>query len=93
MEVHGDLIIICPKPYSIYLRGTIDCFQAMGFRVYLQHQLPTHLWVTPKKQGVAALNPRPPRSLPVICKQLGVLPAVLSFYMSDPLPAVGQNPA
>ena len=28
--VYGDLIIIYPKPYSIYLRGTIG-FSVLGF--------------------------------------------------------------
>ena len=29
--VHGDLIEVYPKPYSIYLRGTIDPGFRLGF--------------------------------------------------------------
>ena len=33
-SVQGDLIIIYPKPYSIYPRGTIGLLvQSLGFRV------------------------------------------------------------
>ena len=28
--VYGDLILTCPKPSSIYVRGTIGCFGAGG---------------------------------------------------------------
>ena len=30
--VYGDLMIMYPKPYSIYLRGTV-VFQSLGSRV------------------------------------------------------------
>ena len=31
--VYGELIIICPKPYSIYLRGTLNPKPAPGAEV------------------------------------------------------------
>ena len=33
MGVYGQLIIIDPKPYSIYLRGSVG-FRVSGFRVF-----------------------------------------------------------
>ena len=36
MGVYGDLVIMCPKPYSIYLRETVGQCKGpgMGFRYY-----------------------------------------------------------
>ena len=30
--VYGDLTIMYPKPYSIYLRGTVEVIKGSGFR-------------------------------------------------------------